>query len=393
MSYRAILSYAWDFADHGVGNSLSAFEEMGLNTVSLAGTYHAGKFLRPQGKSGKVYFPEDGTAYFRHDDTRYGAIKPAPNSLLAERDILGELCDDSRLNVNVWLVLMHNTRLGMAHPDAVVRNAFGDPYFYNLCPSAPAARAYAVGLAKDVTESYPVSGLSLEAPGFTPYAHGFHHEMSFVRQDPMFEGLMGLCFCDHCVSAAQAKGVDARGLKAYVANRLESFLDSDIDIPDDMGRAFWMAEIATNAELRAYLDFRSQQVTSLVAEIRDAVRGDAEVAVIPSVARPTGGAWYEGTDLRAIAKVTGSIEACFYEPSAARIAADLFDLKHRVPSETSIRGILRPSYPDIESKAEFLAAVDILAQAGVTDLAFYNWGHQRRKNIEWIGKALARVPK
>lgn len=393
MSYRAILSYAWDFADHGVGNSLSAFEEMGLNTVSLAGTYHAGKFLRPQGKSGKVYFPEDGTAYFRHDDTRYGAIKPAPNSLLAERDILCELCDDGRLNVNVWLVLMHNTRLGMAHPDAVVRNAFGDPYFYNLCPSAPAARAYAIGLAQDVTESYPVSGLSLEAPGFTPYAHGFHHEMSFVRQDPMFEGLMGLCFCDHCVSAAQAKGVDARGLKAYVANRLESFLDSDIDIPDDMGRAFWMAEIATNAELRAYLDFRSQQVTSLVAEIRDTVRADAEVAVIPSVARPTGGAWYEGTDLRAIAKVTGIIEACFYEPSAARIAADLFDLKHRVPNETTIRGILRPSYPDIENKAEFLAAVDILAQGGVTDLAFYNWGHQRRKNIEWIGEALARVPK
>jgi hypothetical protein len=33
----------------------------------MAGSYHAGKFLRPHGKSGKVYFPEDGTAYFRTD--------------------------------------------------------------------------------------------------------------------------------------------------------------------------------------------------------------------------------------------------------------------------------------------------------------------------------------
>ena len=57
--------------------------------------------------------------------------------------------------VNVWLVLLHNTRLGMAHPDAVVRNAFGDPYFYNLCPSAPDARAYAIGLAQGRDRELP----------------------------------------------------------------------------------------------------------------------------------------------------------------------------------------------------------------------------------------------
>src|SRR5690606_14807970 len=145
---------------------------------------------------------------------------------------------------------------------------------------------------------------------------------------------------------------DAGGLKAYVAKRVESFLESEVDIPEDMGRAFWLAEVATNHDLRAYLDFRAEQVTSLVAEIRARVRMDAEVAIIPSVARPTGGAWYEGTDLNSIGEATGIIEACFYEPSAARIAADLFDLKHRLPSDTTIRGILRPSYPDIESKAE-----------------------------------------
>ncbi|MGK4511478.1 hypothetical protein ACSLVP_27565, partial [Klebsiella pneumoniae] len=77
------------------------------------------------------------------------------------------------------------------------------------------------GLAVDVTETYPVAGLSLEAPGFTPYAHGYHHEMSFVRQDPWFEGLMGLCFCDHCVAAASTQGIDAKGLKAEVARRIE----------------------------------------------------------------------------------------------------------------------------------------------------------------------------
>src|SRR5258708_9714709 len=118
--------------------------------------------MRPHGKAVKVYFTDDGTVYFNADPLRYGGIKPVANGLLAERDVLRELVDDGSMAVNVWLVLLHNTRLGMAHPDTVVRNAFGDPYYYSLCPSAPDARAYAIGLAKDVTTSYPVSGISLE---------------------------------------------------------------------------------------------------------------------------------------------------------------------------------------------------------------------------------------
>ena len=42
-----------------------SFRVLGLDTVTLAGSYHAGKFLRPHGQSGKVYFPEDGTVYFK----------------------------------------------------------------------------------------------------------------------------------------------------------------------------------------------------------------------------------------------------------------------------------------------------------------------------------------
>ena len=86
--------------------------------------------------------------------------------LASGHDIVRELSEQSRMATNVWLVLLHNTRLGLLHPDSVATNAFGDRYIYNLCPSAPEARAYAIGLARDVTESYSVSGVSLETPGF-----------------------------------------------------------------------------------------------------------------------------------------------------------------------------------------------------------------------------------
>ena len=212
MSYKAIYTYAWDLAETGVGAAAAEFRSLGLDTVTFAGSYHAGKFLRPHGGAGKVVFPEDGTVYFNADPARYGAIKPIVNSLLTENDVLRELTQTSEMAANVWLVLLHNSRLGMAYPDAVVRNAFGDPYFYNLCPSVPAARAYAVGLAHDVTQSYDVSGLSLEAPGFTPYTHGYHHEFALMQSNPWLENQLGLCFCAYCVAAGETAGIDARRL-------------------------------------------------------------------------------------------------------------------------------------------------------------------------------------
>lgn len=388
MTYKSIYTYAWDLAETGVATAIDEFRAIGLDTVTLAGSYHAGKFMRPWGKRGKVYFPEDGTVYFRADPARYGEIKPVANSMLAERDVLSELVGQDGMAVNAWLVLLHNTRLGMLHPGSVVRNAFGDPYFYNLCPSAPEARAYAIGLACDVTNSYPVAGLSLESPGFAPFVHGFHHEFALMKSNPWLENMLGLCFCDHCISGAEQAGIDARRLKASVAGDIETYLDSDIDFPVDMAEAFWRADIVADGDLRRYLDFRSGVVTSLVAEIRAAVREDATVAVIPSVARPTGGAWYEGSDLHALAQTTGLIEACFYEPGAERVRADLFDIRRRLKGAGTLRGILRPSHPDIANKAEFVAAVAALRDGGVEGLSFYNWGHLRRASIGWIGDAL-----
>ncbi|WP_127754706.1 hypothetical protein [Devosia sp. 1566] len=387
MSYKAIYTYAWDLQEAGVPAAVDEFRRLGLDTVTVAGSYHAGKFLRPRGTRGKVYFPEDGTVYFHADPARYGTIQPLANSLLAEGDVLGELTR-SDMATNVWLVLLHNTRLGMAHPESVVRNAFGDPYFYNLCPSAPDARAYAVALASDVTERYPVSGISLEAPGWTPYAHGFHHEFALLKSNAWLENLLGLCFCEHCLASAERAGIDARRLKAQIASDIEAYLESGIDYPADMAEAFWRADLAGDFELQSFLDFRCGVVTSLVGEIRDAVRADATVSVIPSVARPTAGAWYEGSDLPALAQTAGIIEACFYEASAERVSADLFDLQRRLRGAGKLRGILRPSYPDLASKTEFLGAVQALRNGGVEEVAFYNWGFLPQDNLAWIGDAM-----
>jgi hypothetical protein len=210
-----------------------------------------------------------------------------------------------------------------------------------------------------------------------------------VKQNRWLDSLLGLCFCEHCTSGAKAAGIEAAGLKAQVAAEIETYLAGDFDLPDDMAEAFWLADVQSGGDLAGFLRWRCDVVTSLVAEIRDAVRADAEVAVIPSVARSTAGAWYEGSDLRALAEAAGFIEACFYEPSAERIRADLWDVRRRMGGAGRLRGILRPAYPDLQSRADVIASAQALHEAGIRDIAFYNYGHLRRMNLGWIADALA----
>jgi hypothetical protein len=389
VSYKAIYAYPWDVAEAGRDAALDRFAGLGLDTVTIAGAYHAGKFLRPHGRRGKVYFPQDGTVYFSARPERYGEIKPLPNAMLADGDQLRDLCGQSRLAVNVWLVLLHNTALGARHPEATVANAFGDRYVYSLCPSAPQARAYATALCADVAEAYPVRGLSLETPGFLPYAHGYHHEFALNRPNVWLDNQLGLCFCEHCRRGARAAGVDVETLRKRVAGDIEAYLGGDVDFPPDMAEAFWRADTRSDGELRAFLDYRCDVVTSLAREIRASVRKDAEVAVIPSVARPSAGAWYEGSDLAGLTEAAGVLEVCLYEPGAERVKADLFDVKRRLRGRGRLRAILRPAFPDFAARGDFIEAMRALGRAGVEDVAFYNWGHIRDAHLDWIPEGLA----
>ncbi len=389
MAYRSVYCYAWDIAELGVRSVADELQAIRINTITLAGSYHAGKFLRPHGTKGKVFFPEDGTAYFKTDPSRYGMIRPQENSLLASADIFEEFCKLESMKVNAWMVLMHNSLLGQRHLDCCVANAFGDRYIYNLCPASSAAREYAVSLCADLSDRYEVDGITLETPGFLPFAHGYHHEFSLVRQNTWLDNLLGICFCDACLNGAAVAGIDAKSLRKRVAKAIEGYFASDIDFADDMASAFWTADLVTDPDLCAFFRWRCSVVESLIEDIRQAVRPDATVSVIPSVARPTGGAWYEGSDIARLSQIADFVEVCFYEPGPDRIAGDIHDVSRRCGGVDKLRGILRPGHPDLTDRGQVVSAVQTLVAAGIEDIAFYNYGHVRRSGLEWIGDALS----
>ena len=173
-------------------------------------------------------------------------------------------------------------------PRSDVANAFGDRYVYSLCPSAPEAREYAVALCKDVTENYPVIGISLETPGFLPYAHGFHHEFALMKPNRWLDSAARSLLLP-ALPAGREGGRHrcAAAAAAHGARTIETYLASDFDFPDDMAEAFWLADTRSGGELTAFLDWRCDGRHLAGRRNPRAVRKDATVAVIPSVARPT----------------------------------------------------------------------------------------------------------
>ena len=193
MSYT-VYAYPWNLSLENYRYRLDEILSLGLQGISLAVSYHAGKFIQPRSTRHRVYVPEDGVIYFRPRAT-YGRIKPAISCLLEQGDVLGYLGKTEGLLLNAWTVLLHNTRLGMQYPEVTVNNAFGNGYVYSLCPAHPEVRDYAVTLCRDLTEHYPVgflSGSGQSLSGRYSGAVAMHPEASGRMPDARY----GLLFPD-----------------------------------------------------------------------------------------------------------------------------------------------------------------------------------------------------
>lgn len=385
--YLGLFTYPWDVEEVGTAPFLKELRATGLNGVTLTSAYHAGKFVRARGLRSRLIFPEDGTVYFRHHPERYGALKPEANSMLQRQDVMADLCD-SGTRVTGWVVLLHNSRLGWAHPEATVKTAFGDGLVNTLCPSNPAVREYGIALCTDLAEGYGLESIILETTGFMPFEHNYHHEGVHLQMNPWLTSLMGLCFCEHCVAGAGKAGIDAEALRSRVAKQLGTFLDSDL-VPDEaMGLAWWMADVMGEPDLYAYLRWRCELVAGLVKEIRAAMPSKVLLGAIPTQRRPVSAGWIEGHDLHLLAEAADFLEASFYLNGPEPIRCDAWDLRRRMGADAPIRTVLRPATPDLENAAAVAGAIAAVRSQGYQDLSFYNYGRMRKVNLEWVAAAL-----
>lgn len=234
----AMWTYPWDVLDVGLDALVHDLKDRaGLDGINIASAYHAGRFFQPRSPLRKAYFPEDGTIYFRPTADRWASqsIRPKVADIVDERDDVVRLLIDARertgLSVTCWTVCLHNTRLGLLHPNACTRNAFGDPNYYSLCPCHPDVRSYLLTLIADLTHAYAPEAVQLESAGFMGFAHEFHHEKDGVGLTAEDDFLMALCFCDACLERASRAGVDGGAAQRTVRRWIEEFSERPVPAP------------------------------------------------------------------------------------------------------------------------------------------------------------------
>jgi len=392
--HLSMWTYPWDIQDQGL-ETLAAdlVGRAGLNTVSMATSYHAGRFLQPRSPQQKAYFPEDGTIYFRPDESLWQGkeIQPLVAQNLIERGDMLEALTRARattgLKVSCWTVCLHNTRLGTLHPGHVTRNAFGNANYYNLCPSSPAARDYVVTLVRDITVNYKPDMLELESPNFMGYAHEHHHEKDGVGLNAEDDFLLSLCFCDHCTARAQKAGVPVEAARKTVARFIAETCERAVperqfaDFPDAGIDAF-----RAHPELHAFLAWRTEPVTSLIGAIKAAADPATRIVLIDLK-----DAWLGGVDLDAVGKLCDGAILCCYNMTPEAVG-DVIRTGRAILGPEKFLGLgLRVFYPEVDGPEILTARVKNAVEAGVDGVNFYNYGLIPAKRLDWVGETVAAI--
>ena len=384
-------TYPWDVQDLSAGTVVDDLRGAGLNAVSLATSYHAGRFLQARSPVRKSYYPEDGTIYFEPTASLWAdlVIRPQVASLVGEHgDVLADLVrrrDAGGLMVKCWTVCLHNTRLGLAHPQATTRNAFGDPNYYSLCPSHPDVRAYAVTLVEDLSHRYRPDVIELESPSFMGFAHGFHHEKDGVGLTPEDDFLLSLCFCPACLARAALAGVDGEAARATVKRWIVDTCERAL--PEPRWPEFPAAGLdvfRSTPEVYDYAAWRFEPVTSLLRQMR----GKAHPATALHLIDLKNG-WLGGCDIRAAAQACDGLVLCGYDMEPGEVAALMLDGRAAVGHDKYLGTGFRVFYPEMKGAADLVDRARAGAEAGADGINYYNYGLMPRARLDWVRQANA----
>ncbi|WP_113699599.1 hypothetical protein [Nonomuraea lactucae] len=192
-------AYPWDIV--GDPSAAERIAGLGVEAVALAAGYHATRAATPHHPDHRVLDVPYAALYLPVRPSSWGRLAPltptwtAPDAYLLARDALRS----AGLQVHAWTVLTHNSALGNANPDLVVRNAFGDPYPHALCPAFEDVQDYCGRLVREVLTVGGPDALILESCGPMGFGHQSTHEKTAGADWTSTDGdLMSLCFCTAC---------------------------------------------------------------------------------------------------------------------------------------------------------------------------------------------------
>lgn len=382
-----IYVFPWDFADEGLNILMTKFESLGLTRIYLVSAYHAGFFVYPHNPRRKVHLLEDGMTYFHPNENSFDAtpLKPKVASLCRDLDWFGTICkaaEQHNLEVSAWTVCLHNTRLGLLHPDCAIHNAFGDPYPHALTPAHPAVKEYVRSLVIDLCEHYALHSILLEAPDYRRRAHGgswvsgHHHERCGVHLRPLEEYLFSLSFNPEDVRQATAEGVNVELIRNAVKQHLETYFAKAPSEPADLPRN--IQEFRVNLPALEAYENHFHRVEADLLELLGKEAKPRGVKLIATTPHPA-------IDI---------VQTSAHGENPERISAVIRQAAATLSSSQELLVSIRMGFNGpgmgraILSIEDMNRSIRAVSEGGTDAIGFYNYGEAPRQSIEWIRPAL-----
>lgn len=382
-------AYPWDLLDEGLDAALKRVADAGIAEVSVAVLYHGGMLLLPHNPRRKVYFPEDGVAYYAPDDRFYGgtALKPTQSTLTKDCDPLDQICRAAAscdLETVAWVVCLHNGRLGLENPSLTLENAFGDHYPYALCPSQPDVGAFLEGVVADLSRRYPLAKIEVEALYHQRYPHDWSHPKEGTNRTQIAADLLSLCFCRACLKAGQEAGVDGAAVRQAVRSILEDQLRGETGSAADLSTPDQIEDLGP--EGAAYIATRTRSVTNLLERLTTA----SEVGIHGIVGSGLlGREQWSGLALDEWAtRCEGLTINCYQPGSRPSVDEEILEAGARA-GESALYIGLQATWPHVTAAAQLEQRVTAARTAGADGVAIYNYGLMPLSHLAWVKGALA----
>lgn len=381
-----LFAYPWDIVDRGPEAFVEECAALGATRVHVTTLYHSGKFLLPRSGTRKVYLPEPGKLFLRLPEGAFdGPLAPAYDAL-AGTDWLDRLAA-CKMPLAAWTVFHHGSALAAKHPELTIRNVYGDPYPFALCPSQPAVRAFSRQLAVAFAATGRFDMLDLETIGYLGYFHGHHHEVSAVPCGPLAQFLLSLCFCAACTEAAGRAGIQVACLQRYLRDLLAARFaadDASAAHPDDAEQIATL--LALVPDLGEFVRLRMGTVSGLVNEIRSAVPSLQLCIFTSSFVGSPSNIWMEGVSLPQLKQTVDVVHLLAYTADSDRVNTDLVFCRSQVDDPARLCLTLNLGIPVTPTLDHAMGKIDFAWRQGVRRFAFFNFGFLGPRRLAWVGE-------
>jgi hypothetical protein len=382
--------HPWDLFDDGPKTVLNNIvDKAGLNSLTIAATYHGGPpfrggFFLQHNLRRKFYVPEAGVVYFTPHLEYYckTRLKPIRSRQLDGYDALDAAtreAKESGIPVFAWIICLRNERLAAENPECAIKNIFGarDPTW--LCPNNPDSREYFLALIEDIVSNYDVSGLELESLSFgslLPHPRG-------LTYDALTAELLKMCFCDNCRKTAKDMGYDWEIMERDVKEVMKIYMNMEPVVADAIsrGKISTVPFIQMATQMKGFEDFMKFQADTLIqllSEMREKMGRQGEkisVSMLCDFLLPL--KRLKGLVNYLIVNPT-TPEQLIYQASIIRLISPDANLQLDINMLPGTRNFS-------------LGMIDAARKADVKIINFYNYGNMHAKDFDEIKMALTRI--